>query len=155
MSIRRFVKGSFLTTPYLILFSILIISILAPILEFKRLEISRNLYEILHNICHQVPTRCLWIFTSPMALCARCFTIYLALFITGIFLVKQKTNRIHLKVGVLLLIPCVIGGSTQYLGLRLSNNTLRCVTGTLAGIGIGLIFFPLYFRFVNFLMERR
>lgn len=90
-----------------------------------------------------------------MALCSRCFVIYLTLFITGIFLIKKKINHIYWKICILFLFPCIIDGSTEYLGLRLSNNILRFITGALAGIGIGLIFFPLYFRFVNFLTGRR
>jgi len=89
-----------------------------------------------------------------MALCSRCFSIYLALFMLGIFLIKHRTKRIYWKIAILFLVPCIIDGSTEYLGLRLSNNILRFITGALAGVGIGLIFFPLYFRFVDSVTER-
>lgn len=155
MSIRKLIGVSLLIAPYATLLFILILSLLAPILEFLRLEISRVPYDILHNICNQVPTRCLWFYTSNVALCIRCFFIYLSLFIVGIILIKRKTKRVYWKVGLILMIPCIIDGSTQYLTLRLSNNILRSITGALAGIGIALIFFSLLFRFVNLITERR
>jgi len=86
-------------------------------------------------------------------LCARCFFIYLALFITGIVLLKNKINKIYWRISLILILPCIIDGGTQYLGFRLSNNVLRSITGGLAGIGLGLIFFPLYFRVIKFFIK--
>lgn len=151
---RTLIKRALLLSPYLILFVVLLLAIVAPILEYQRLEASRTLYNITHNICNQLPTRCLWILTSPMGLCARCFGIYLTMFATGIFLIRFNLKRIYWKQAIIALLPCVIDGSTQYFGQRLSNNWLRSFTGALAGLGIGLIFFPLYFRFVDFVTER-
>ena len=89
-----------------------------------------------------------------MALCARCFSIYLGMFVVGVVLIKNKINRVYWKVGLILTLPCIIDGGTQYLGFRLSNNGLRSIAGGLAGIGLGLISFPLYFRTVKFITER-
>lgn len=147
------IKRILLILPCLTLLAILLLATIAPILEYQRLEISRTLYEITHNICNQLPTRCLWILTSPMGLCARCFGIYLTMLVTGIFFIRFNLKRIYWKIALLLMIPCIIDGSTQYLGHRLSNNGLRLSTGALAGIGIGLFFFPLYFRFIDFLLR--
>ncbi len=144
-----------MAVPYLFLIFVLIVSIAAPLLEYQRLEISRNFFEITHKICNQLPTRCLFIFTSPMALCARCFAIYLSMLIVGVLMIAAKKKSFNWKLSILLLMPCVIDGSTQYLGQRLSNNGLRLITGALAGIGIGLMFFPLYFRFINRITQRR
>lgn len=142
-----------LAIPFLLLAFILMVSVIAPILEYERLEVSRDFYSITHKICNQLPTRCLFVFTSPMALCARCFFIYLSMFVVGILLLKNKSKFINWKYGIVLMIPCIIDGSTQYLGHRLSNNILRSTTGALAGVGLGLILFPLYFRFVEFLVK--
>lgn len=155
MSINRIAKITLFLIPYLFLFTILTLSIIAPLLEYLRLEVSRNLYGMLHLICNQLPTRCLFIYTSPMAICSRCFFLYLAMFITGLVLIKYGNKHVHWKIGLILMIPCIIDGSSQYLGFRLSNNTLRSITGALAGLGIGLIFFSFYFRFVDFITERR
>ena len=153
--IPTLIRKALLTLPYLALLVILLLAIIAPILEYQRLEVSRTLYDTTHNICNQLPTRCLWILTSPMGLCARCFGIYLTMLATGIFLIRFGSKHIYWKSAVLLMIPCIIDGSTQYLGHRLSNNGLRLITGSLAGIGMGLFFFPLYHRFIDFITKRR
>jgi uncharacterized membrane protein len=152
---RTAVKTIIIIIPYFVLFLILSSSLLAPLLEYLRLEVSKNLYAILHSICNQMPTRSLFIYTSPMAICARCFFIYSVMFITGLALVNNRNKHIRWKAGLLLMIPCIIDGSSQYLGFRLSNNFLRSMTGALAGLGIALILFPLYFRFVDYITERR
>lgn len=155
MRILPWIKSGLKILPHLALLIILILAVIAPILEYQRLAISRNFYEIPHKICNQLPTRCLWISTSPMALCARCFGIYLTMFITGVLLIRLNSKHIYWKIALLLMIPCIFDGSTQYLGYRLSNNGLRLITGSLAGVGIGLFFFPLYHRFIDFITKRR
>jgi len=153
MLARKHVKNSLLLLPIFALFFILSVSIIAPLLEYLRLEVSKKFYEIPHLICNQLPTRCLFIYTSPMALCARCFFIYLGLFISGLVLIKNKINKIYWKTGLILSLPCIVDGGIQYLGFRLSKNGLRSLTGGLAGIGLGLIFFPVYFRAVHFITK--
>jgi uncharacterized membrane protein len=155
ISAKSFIKPILLAVPYIFLVFVLLVSVAAPLLEYQRLEVSRNFFAITHKICNQLPTRCLFIFTSPMALCARCFAIYLSMLVVGVLTIVVKKNIFNWKLGILLMIPCIIDGSTQYLGQRLSNNGLRLATGTLAGIGIGLIFFPLYFRFIDRIFQRR
>ena len=155
MRLRNIIKSFLISIPYLLLFFVLFVSIAAPLLEYQRLEISRSFYEINHKICNILPTRCLFIFTSPMALCARCFFIYLAMFVVGVLMLVVKKVFFSWKVGLLLMIPCIIDGATQYLGHRLSNNALRSATGALAGIGIGVIIFPIYFKFVDFITKGR
>ena len=154
MQLKNIIKNSLLTIPYIILLLIILLAIEAPMLEYQRLQISSKVYEILRNICHQVPTRCLWIKTSNIGLCARCFSIYITLFLTGLYLMKYNIRRIFWKYSFILIIPCIIDGFSQYLNLRLSNNALRTITGGLAGIGLGLILFPLYFRLVGLITER-
>lgn len=46
------------------------------------------------------------------------------------------------------MIPIIIDGVTQLKGLRQSNNSLRFITGFLAGIGAGMIIFPVYFKLI-------
>lgn len=155
VKLRKVIKYIILLTPTAVFFLVVLLTLLAPILEYQRLEVSSKFYGILHNICHQVPTRCLWIKTSNMALCARCFFIYLTLFLAGIFYFKYRITRIYWKTAFILIIPCILDGSSQYMQLRLSNNVLRSITGALGGFGIGMIFFPLYYKFINFTLERR
>jgi len=133
---------------YVILFLILLDSVLAPFLESKMIPASYYFYSILRNFCHQLPSRCLWIFGSNMGLCSRCFGIYLGIFLIGIYLGIKAKIKINLKVSTIFMIPLLIDGITQSIGLRQSDNLLRFVTGFLFGLGIGSIFYPLYFRLV-------
>jgi len=155
MDKKNVIKESIIIFPLLVLFYILLVSVLAPILEYARLEISRNFYELLRPICHQMPTRSLFIYTSPMALCSRCFFLYLMMFITGIVFYFKKIKHIYWKTALLLIMPCIIDGGAQYLGLKLSTNLLRSITGALAGVGLGIFFFPCYSIFLDFLLKRR
>ena len=142
----------FALIPFVILFLLLFLSILAPYLEYKRIAISQDIYKIFRHICNQMPTHCFWIFGSNMALCARCFCIYLSLFITGIVLLLYPKFRNFKKknsLGFVLSIPMVIDGLSQFWGMHESNNFYRAITGILAGIGLGLIFFPAYWRLIK------
>jgi uncharacterized membrane protein len=40
-----------------------------------------------------------------------------------------------------MLIPCGVDGASQLLGLRESTNSLRFLTGLIAGIGLGMLIF--------------
>ena len=51
-------------------------------------------------------------------------------------------------IGILLLIPTGIDGTTQLFELRMSNNVLRFITGLLGGIGLIMIFKTLKFMFI-------
>ena len=48
-------------------------------------------------------------------------------------------TQLYLYTAILLIIPCLVDGTTQALKLRESNNKLRLITGLLAGIGIMII----------------
>ena len=136
---------------YIILFLILIDSVLAPFLESRMAGESYYFYSILRNLCHQLPSRCFWIFGSNMGLCSRCFGIFLGIFLIGIFLGIKGKNKIYWKSSFVLMIPIIIDWVTQLKGLRQSNNSFRFVTGFLGGIGAGMIIFPVYFKLVIWL----
>lgn len=41
-------------------------------------------------------------------------------------------------IGLLFIAPLLIDGGTQQMGYRISNNSLRVITGCLAGVGLGV-----------------
>ena len=117
-------------------------SIAAPVLEYLRLPSSRAWYNAVGFLCHQLPTRSFFLFTSPLGLCSRCFGIYLAGLFGCLFIHFFPRLRITVTVFFLLLLPCIVDGATQYLDFRISNNPLRFITGLLAGLGFSLYLFP-------------
>lgn len=138
---------------YSILFLMLLDAFLAPFLESRLIAESKYFYGALKIVCHQMPTRCFWVFGSNMALCTRCFGIFLALFLTGLFMGIKRIDNMYWKTALVLIFPTVLDGFTQYIGLRSSNNLIRFVTGFLAGIGAGFFLFPFYFWFISGLIH--
>jgi len=134
----------FLAPIYLLLFLILLDAFIAPYLESLRLPVSQSFYGILKPLCHQWPTRCLWIFGSNTALCSRCLGIFFALLMTGLYFGIKGADRIFWKTAILLNLPALIDGYTQLRGWRVSNNYLRLGTGLMAGVGAGVFLFPFY-----------
>ena len=80
-----------------------------------------------------------------MSLCARCTGFYPGIII-GVIISILIPFFITLEPWILfilalfLLAPMAADGLTQYFGTRESNNSLRFVTGILAGIAVGLLF---------------
>jgi len=139
---------------YLLLLAILLDAFIAPYLESRRLAISADFYAALRPICHQWPTRCLWVFGSNTALCTRCLGIFIALLLSGLFFGIKSPDRIYWKTAILMNLPALVDGYTQLKGWRLSNNYLRLITGLLAGVGAGAFLFPVYFKLVAGLAGR-
>jgi uncharacterized membrane protein len=129
-----------LTVPVCLLGSLAIMSVLAPILEEgSHFSVSNFLYRFLSRICHQYPTRCLWIFNRPMGLCSRCFSLYSSLSIGLLCLPLIPKLKPHLLCA-LLLIPLVADGLLQYANLAASNNFRRVLTGVLFGAAVSVIY---------------
>jgi uncharacterized membrane protein len=95
-------------------------------------------------ICHQLPSRSLEIFGFRLAVCARCFSFFLAIFICSFWywIFGIPTRSLNPKTLLLLVFPLVIDGTTQHLGFRISTNTLRVLTGFAAGAGTSLTILP-------------
>lgn len=107
---------------------------------------------LLKKVCHGDPERSLWIGGHPLPLCSRCIFFYPSLLLSipvGIISVIFMDPPIlsMLIFTVLMLGPLTVDGLTQYHGWRTSNNFLRAVTGTLAGIGSGIAAPYLAWRF--------
>lgn len=90
--------------------------------------------------CHGLPERCLYLWHTPMPICARCTAIYAGLILSfALFAIlprmREPVARVVLYAAAL---PMTIDGFTQLAGLRLSSNPLRIETGLLAGIAFGV-----------------
>ena len=136
----RIIYPLLLTIPVCLLGNLALMSVLAPIgEEYSFLSISNFFYGFLSNVCHQYPTRCLWILNRPMGLCSRCFSVYASLSIC-LLLLPLVRNRKLIILTTSLLIPLVADGLLQYVNLEASDNLRRVLTGVLFGAGASVIY---------------
>jgi len=126
-----------------------------PMLE----SIAKIIMTIYKVTCHQLPERTIVIFNYPMAVCARCFAIYMA-FLAGcvVFAFIRKWLKIwSLKYFVILCIPMAIDGFAQLFGVPIprgigpgwellwtveSTELMRIITGAIFGLACSLYVLP-------------
>lgn len=114
-------------------------------------QIAGAILSAYHTTCHQLPSRSLFIFGYQMAVCSRCFAIYVSFLATGIFFyfIKDRLKPWSIKYYVLFCVPMAIDGLSQLVGFRESTNELRIITGIIFGIGSALYVYP----YLNAILE--
>jgi uncharacterized membrane protein len=109
-----------------------------------------------YAICHQIPARTLHIHDYPLPLCARCTGIYLGALIgvAGLLLLKRRHAAGLPSSAIMVILVSFImimgfDGINSYLSffpkmpyLYEPQNWLRLTTGTLHGLAISIIIFP-------------
>ena len=126
---------------------IFILSFIAPIIQhFKGYPAGEEIYSLFNPICHQYPTRCIWAFGLPAALCARCATAYLGIALSAFFIKFNIKYIKRIEIGLLFLFIASIDATFQAFKLIESINLLRIVSGILGGVAVFLIFYPLPIR---------
>jgi uncharacterized membrane protein len=152
---KEFIPPRFRVTRYhlMMVISLLIIAIflvLPPVTLFSKT------HAVGYAICHQIPARTLHIGGVPLPLCARCSGIYLGalLGILGaIGLGRQQAVELPPTPVLVLLVGFIglmgVDGVNSYLTffpqlphLYEPQNWLRLTTGTLNGLAMGAIVFP-------------
>lgn len=129
-----------LAIPVSLLGNLAVMSVLAPICEeYSLYSLSNFFYGFLSSICHQYPTRCLWILNRPMGLCSRCFSVYASLSICLLCL-PLIPKRKFMILSTLLFIPLVADGLLQFGNIAASDNFRRMLTGVLFGAAASLIY---------------
>ena len=103
---------------------------------------GEGIYSILSPICHQYPTRSLWILNRPFALCSRCFSGYFGLGVGFLFFLSQNNYLKRLIFGVGLLSPGVLDGLMQLWTSYESTNIIRFFTGFSGGLGVFYTIYP-------------
>ena len=83
--------------------------------------------------CHQMPERSFFYKGYQFPLCARCTGLIIG-YLLGVLIYFLKV--LNWKIAIILCIPLVLDGGSQYLNWRISNQVLRLITGILCGIGI-------------------
>jgi uncharacterized membrane protein len=111
-----------------------------------------------YALCHQLPDRSFFIHEHQTPLCARCTGMYLGFSISLIFLILRRRTRaarmptaalISVLIGFITIMGIdginstisIIPGAPQ---LYHTTNAHRIVTGTLFGIAMCLLFFPVF-----------
>jgi uncharacterized membrane protein len=118
----------------------------APYLWSRDSPISLVLYAAFSPTCHQIPERSFWLFGHPLAVCARCFGIYVG-FLGGLaaypFLRGFRSGSPP-GVRAILLFSAPIAADTaaQFLGLWSTDGLGRFATGALWGAVLPFLFVP-------------
>lgn len=145
----------FLIFPSFIFGYLAVISLLAPIFEeYYFYSISNHFYNILSGICHQFPSKSLWIVNRPMGLCSRCFALYASFSTSMLFIPLFKKDKNILIISFLLL-PLILDGLFQFYGIRGSDNLTRIFSGILFGVSASVIYKYFSFIIADFFISKR
>jgi uncharacterized membrane protein len=87
-------------------------------------------------VCHQRPDRCFWIFGAPLAVCTRCFGIYVG---AAIGLLLRTAERFAFRLLVLAFSINLLDGLAEAFGLHGNWNAFRFVLGLLLGASAGIL----------------
>ena len=92
-------------------------------------------------ICHRIPERTFKIKGIYFPVCSRCTGFYIGAFsyFIYVYFYYVNYNALLILLAILMIIPALFDGLTQFKGFRESNNILRLFTGLLGGLGLGII----------------
>lgn len=124
-------------TPLISLFSKIVLEGNDKVDEQYIILIYDRIMNICKYLCHQKPERSFFYKEKQFPVCSRCTGIVIGAAAGFVLASLTQPNLIF----VLGFIPLIIDGTTQYYGLRTSNNTLRFVTGLLCGFSIPFVVF--------------
>ena len=87
-------------------------------------------------ICHRLPERSFFFRGHQFPVCARCTGFYIGFVLLILFecIGFVPAFSFNLVIACILATPLMFDGTTQLLGLRESNNTLRFMTGMMFGL---------------------
>lgn len=88
--------------------------------------------------CHRIPGRSFYFPWGTGGQCARCTGFWAGGFVSAVMLFVKRVPGTILC-GFLLLMPMLVDGSLQYIGLYESSNVPRVITGALAGAGLAML----------------
>lgn len=126
-----------------------ITSVAAPLLNGLGLRgFSDLLYMLLSYICPQIPSHSLWLLGAPTGISSRSLFLYAGFVVAGTLMLKREVF-LRVRFSVLLLLPILVDALSHGTAGRASDNFLRVVTGSLAGIGIAGLVVPLSRRLMT------
>jgi len=109
-------------------------------------NLSELNYRLYATACHQRPERSFHVYGHKMAVCARCFGVYLGMALGALLypLVWRRGDMPSRWIILAALTPLALDGGTQLLGLRESTNWLRAATGLLFGAAVPYYLIPAF-----------
>lgn len=140
--------------PPVVLWGLVAAALAAPLLETQGHGVSREFYALLGNICHQLPSRSLFVGDSHLGLCMRCLALYGSMALSAALTLLVRAKPLPGWLLVAGLVPCLIDGFSSNLGLWQSAAPHRLLTGALAGTTIALFAHPRYCRMVDTFVTR-
>lgn len=100
-------------------------------------------------ICHQLPSRSLYVGDMVLPVCARDTGIYAGIFTSALFLLLLRRLRAQKPPGIansvlmcMLMLPMILDGLLSYAGIIETNNITRLFTGALFGLPIPIFLVP-------------
>jgi len=132
---RRFIRIYGTTVAGTVLWLAAIIA--APFLRSRGFGGAGFFYACFAPVCHQIPSRSLFLWGFPLAVCARCFGIYIG-FAAGLFLYPflrgfSSVRLPLLKTFVFVSFPLVLDFAGNILRLWSTSNIPRLLIGFLWG----------------------
>jgi len=101
--------------------------------------------------CHQRPDRSFAIRGYQFPICARCTGMVLGTLFALPFALYKKLS---ISKSILMVIPLVLDGMIQKIGIKESTNMRRLVTGCIGGFGITMIWFIMIHRVLRALCAK-
>lgn len=137
--------------------------LMAPLLKTHGGDVGRHAADVLYfgfsRICHQFDSRSLHVFGSSLGVCVRCSSIYFS-FLAGLFIVplvrtvgfRSIPPAKWLLVGIA---PMALDALLNDLGILLSTDFSRMITGSLAGLVLSFVILPLFTEAVMQILVHR
>lgn len=97
------------------------------------MKIWTVLMKIGARCCHQRPDRSFFFRGYQFPVCARCTGLAIG-YLASLFL--RQFRALAWQQDLLLVIPLILDGGTQYLRMRESTQRKRLLTGILCGVGV-------------------
>lgn len=118
--------------------------ILAPILLAAGFTGAANtIYQVYNLLCHQLPTRTYFIFGEQVAMCERCISIYITMFVGGLVFNFARYRPLPMQWYVLFALPMALDGGTAFVS-EITAVLPLWPFWLIASVGILFIWFVLY-----------
>lgn len=120
---------------------LVVVAVGAPVLQhLMGFPYGESWYALVDPICHQFPTRSLWVFERPFALCARCTAGYFGLAVASVWSLRPSARRTLIWISVAAFIVAIAEPIVHPRMVDDVSKASRLFFGLLGGGAIGLFF---------------